>query len=360
MTIRNMRRALLASFMTISVISLTGAAKAQEFHKGKRVTMVVGLAPGGGLDIMARLFSKHLARHIPGSPEIVVQNMPGAAGATAMNFMATKAPKDGFTVIYDSWTPLEQIIKAPHVNYDYTKMSYLGALRGGPWMLFARKSVVPGGLNDPKDIIKATDLVYGGQQPALILDIHGRLALNMLKLKYKDVHGYQGAAAIRFAMERNEVQVTTHGLQGYRQGVEQTLVKNGVAAPLFYFQRRDENGNYVPSPLINDMPAFQDVYRDLIGPERTGIDWEALELLTDLYGSASNFVWGPPNMEQAAIEPLRKAIASTMVDPEFIAEQNSLFGFPHEYLTPSEAQKIIARINTVSPQLVEYFSKMMH
>ena len=89
-------------------------------------------------------------------------------------------------------------------------------------MLFARRSVVPGGLKDPKDIIKATELVYGGQQPALILDMHGRLALNMLKLPYKYVHGYQGAAAIRFAMERNEVQVTTHGLQGYRQGVEQT------------------------------------------------------------------------------------------------------------------------------------------
>ena len=158
MTMQKMQRALFASMLTISVISLTGAAKAQEFHKGKRVTMVVGLAPGGGLDIMARLFSKHLARHIPGSPDIVVQNMPGAAGATAMNFMATKAPKDGYTVIYDSWTPLEQIIKSSHVNYDYTKMTYIGALRGGPWMLFARKSVVPGGLNDPKDIIKATDL----------------------------------------------------------------------------------------------------------------------------------------------------------------------------------------------------------
>ena len=65
---------------------------------------------------MARLFSQNLARHIPGSPEIVVQNMPGAAGATAMNFMATKAPNDGFTVTYDSLTPLEQIIKAPPVN----------------------------------------------------------------------------------------------------------------------------------------------------------------------------------------------------------------------------------------------------
>ena len=132
MTIQKIRRALLASFLTISAVSMTVSTKAQEFHKGKRVTMVGGLAPGGGLDIMARLFSKNLARHIPGSPEIVVQNMPGAAGATAMNFMATKAPKDGFTIIYDSWTPLEQIIKASHVNYDYTKMSYLGALRGGP------------------------------------------------------------------------------------------------------------------------------------------------------------------------------------------------------------------------------------
>ena len=360
MVTSHLRRAFLVSFVALNTMTIAGLAQAQEFYKGKRITMIVGLAAGGGLDIMARLFSKHLAKHIPGAPDIVVQNMPGAAGATAMNFMATRAAKDGFTLIYDSWTPLEQIIKSPHVNYDYTKMSYIGALRGGPWMLFAKKSVIPGGLSDPKDILKATDLVYGGQQPALILDIHGRLALNMLNVKYKYVYGYQGAAAIRFAMERNEVHVTTHGLQGYRQGVEQTLVKNGIAVPLFYFQRRDENGNYVPSNLINDMPSFQSVYRDVIGPNQTGIDWEALELLTDLYGSASNFVWGPPNMDPRAIEPLRAAVAKTMADPEFIAEQNALFGFPHEYLTPSEAQKIISRINTVSPQLIEYFSKLMH
>lgn len=352
---------LLASWSVLAGLAFIAAtpAIAQDFYKGKRLSMIVGLAPGGGLDLQARMFSRHLARHIEGSPAITVQNMPGAAGATSMNFMAQRAPKDGSTIIYDSWTPLEQVIKSPHVSYDYAKMTFIGALRGGPWMMFARKSAAPSGLDKPTDIVKAQGLVYGGQQPALILDMHGRLALDMLKVNYKYVHGYQGAAAIRLAMERDEVHVTTHGLQGYRSGVEQTLVKNGVAIPLWYFQRRDADGRYVPSPLVNDMPAFLDVYRQLRGDPRGGIEWEALELLTDFYGSASNFVWGPEGMDPAAIEPLRKAFALTMADPEFIAEQNQVFGFPHENLPLAEASKIIARLGHVSPALVEFFNKLM-
>lgn len=355
-----MRNSRLVTVLLLAIASSTlpSPTLAQEVFKGKRISFIVGLAAGGGIDLIARMFARHFVKHIDGNPTIVVQNMPGAAGATAMNFIAQRAPKDGTTIIYDSWTPLEQIIKSPHVQYDYTKMTYVGGLRGGPWMLFARKSVLPGGLNRPADIVKAKELVYGGQQPSLILDIHGRLSLNMLKINYKYVHGYQGAAAIRTAMERDEVHVTTHGLQGYRAGVEPTLVKSGIAIPLWYFQRRDPTGRYVPSPLVNDMPAFQDVYTEVHGSDRSSIEWKALELLSDLYG-ASNFVLGPQGMDPAATAALREAMAKTMTDADFLAEQNKVFGFPHEYVALDEVQNIVAKIGTVRPELVEFFQKLM-
>jgi len=355
-----MQKSRLATLLLLAAAGslLSAPTRAQEFYRGKRISFVVGLAAGGGIDLIARMFARHFVKYVDGSPTIVVQNMPGAAGATAMNFIAQRAPKDGTTIIYDSWTPLEQIIKSPHIQYDYTKMTYVGGLRGGPWMLFARKSVVPGGLTKPADIVKARELVYGGQQPSLILDIHGRLSLNMLKINYKYVHGYQGAAAIRTAMERDEVHVTTHGLQGYRAGVEPTLVKNGVAIPLWYFQRRDVAGNYVPSPLVNDMPAFQDVYTEVHGSDRSSIEWKALELLSDLYG-ASNFVLGPQGMDGASTAILRDAMAKTMADADFVNEQKKIFGFPHEYVNLDEVQNIVAQIGAVRPELVEFFQKLM-
>lgn len=347
----------IASCLTFAINSPASAQ--QEFYRGKQLSVIVGLAPGGGIDIIARLFSRILAKHIDGAPTVIVQNMPGAAGAFAMNYMVQRAPKDGTTIIYDSWTPLDQVIKAQHVTYDYTKMEFVGALRSGPFMMFARVDSVPGGITRSADFAKAPAIVYGGQQPALILDMHGRLGLDLLKVKYKYVSGYKGAAEIRLALDRNEINVTTHGMQGYRSGVEPTLVKAGKAVPLWYFQGRDASGAYVPSALAKGMPAFQDVYRE-VGGKPEGLEWEALELLADLYGSVSNFVWGPPGMNPAAIEPLRKAFAKAMVDEEFIAEQMKLYGFTHENVGEAETKRIVGLIPNVKPELIAFFKKFMN
>jgi hypothetical protein len=276
-----------------------------------------------------------------------------------MGYMAQRAPKDGTTIIYDSWLPLVQITRPTQVGFDYRTMAFVGAMRGGPWVVFARRSAVSGGMTRPADIAKAEGLVYAGQQPALILDMHGRLGLNLLKLKYKYVSGYQGAAAIRLAIERDEAHVTTHGLQGYRSGVEPTLVKKGIVMPLYYFQRRNAGGDYVASPLIPEIPPFLDVYREVHGGKPSGIEWDALELMTDLYGNGSNFVWGPPGMIPAALAPLQKAFAATMVDPELIAEQEKTFGHKYENVTAAEAQRVMARFSSVEPRLVEFFHKFM-
>lgn len=340
-------------------LSSVGPATAQEFYRGKRLTVIVGLAAGGGIDATARMFTRHFAKHIEGAPNIVVQNMPGAAGATAMGYLGQRAPKDGTTIMFDSWMPLTQITRPTQIGFDYRTMTLIGALRGGTWIVFARKDAVAGGLSHPADIAKAQDLVYAGQQPALILDMHGRLSLNLLKLRYKYVSGYPGATAIRLALERGEAHVTTHGLQGYRSGVEPTLVKNGTVMPLYYFQRRSLTGDYLVSPLVPEIPPFLDVYREVHGGRPSGTEWDALELITDLYGNASNFVWGPPGMDPAALPPLRKAFAAAMVDPEFLAEQEKTTGHRHEHVSAAEIQQIMARFGNVEPRLVEFFQKFM-
>lgn len=353
------RKQTLAIALAAGMIACTTSQiPAQGFYQGKQVTLLVGPAAGGGIDTIARLFAKTFSKKLEGAPTLVVQNMPGAGGAAALAHLAQRAPKDGTVIIYDVWLPLVQITRPTQVRFDYATLSFVGAVRGGPWVVFARKDVVPGGMTKPADIAKASTLVYAGQQPSLVLDIYGRVGLNLLKAKYKYVSGYPAAPAIRVAIERDEANVTTHGLQGYRSGVEPTLVKNGVVVPVWYFQRRDAKGAYVSSPLVPEMTSFLDLYRQIHGSGPSGFEWEAFELLNDLYGNASNFVWGPPGMEPAALPPLQKAFAATLLDPEFIAEQKKMFGLVYENVPAEEAEKIVARIGNVDPKMIEYFLKL--
>lgn len=336
---------------------LTAAAQ-QPSYRGKTITVIVGLAPGGGTDIMARIFSKALSKNIEGDASVVVQNMPGAAGITAMNYMYSRASKDGSTIIYDAWTPVEHVVKSQHVRHDYSQMSFIGALRGGPYMMFARTDSVTGGIKNSIDFLKAPSIIYGGQQPALILDMHGRLALDLLKVKYKYISGYKGAADIRVAIDRNEVNVTTHGMQGYRSGVEPTLVKSGTVVPLWYFPGRDKTGSFVPSELAKDMPMFQDIYISS-GGSPIGVQWEALELLSDLHTSVTNFVWGPPAMEPIALNEIKKAFAKSLEDKDFIAEQTKLYGYSHQNVPAEDAKRILDLVSNVKPELSEFLRKFM-
>ena len=162
--------------------------------------------------------------------------------------------------------------------------------------MFARKDIVPGGLLDPADLTKAKDLVYGGQQPFVPLDLHGRMALTLLGVNYKYVRGYVGAVAIRLAIEKGEANVTTHALQGYRAGVEPTLVRDVVVVPLWHFPARDTQGHYQNNPMTPEMPSFVEVLQRVNPRQPSGIEWEAFELLSTLYGNLSNVIWGPPEM----------------------------------------------------------------
>jgi len=353
------RLALVIALFLTACPFMSSAASAQPYYKDKTLTFVVGFAAGGGMDLPARLFVRHLKKTLEGSPTIVVQNMPGAAGGVALNYLSEVAQKDGLTVAFDSWSPIAQIAGIPGARYDYTKMTIVAALRSAPYVMFARKDIVPGGLTDPAGIVKAKGFVYAGQQPSLVLDLHGRLSLDVLKADYRYVKGYRGATDIRLAIERGEAHVTTHGLQGYREGVEPNMVKKGIAVPLWYFQRKGPDGRYVDSPLVQDMKPFLEVYRRARGGEPSGIEWDALETLSTFYGVTQQFVWGPPGMDPRALAELREAFYKTVADPESIAEQEKIFGFRYEAVDIKEAESVVAKLKSVDPKLVAFFKKYM-
>lgn len=348
-----------AAISTIAVLVSIGNAKAEDYFKDKRISVVIGFAPGGGMDTVGRMFVRYFAKHVPGAPNFVVQNMPGAGAMLARNYMSNRAPKDGSVIFYDSWNPMPQIVKLQQVRYDYAKYTYIGGLRGSGFMMFGRKDLLPSGMKHPRDIAKAGNIIYVGQAPTLTLDMFGRLSLNLLGVKYKYVPGYKGAAAVRLAVGRAEGNVTTHGLQGYRSGVAPTMGKAGTVMPLWYFPHRDESGKFVPIPAIKEMPSFSDVHQAIIGGTNDSIEWKAMELLSDIFGSGPNYVWGPPGMDPKATEDLRKAFIATMSDKAYQDEQQTIFGYVHESVPKSAVDKVIESFGNIDARVVDYIAKIL-
>src|SRR5215813_6492838 len=142
----------LAGCVIAATLAFASEARAQgEFYAGKRLTIIVGLEAGGTVDTLARTFAVQLRKHIPGSPTIVVQNMPGAGGSAATNYLQERAAPDGLTILYGPWDPLAQALSDPILRARYEDFEYLGGT-GDIRVNYARTDMIPGGLRSPRDI----------------------------------------------------------------------------------------------------------------------------------------------------------------------------------------------------------------
>ncbi len=350
-------RAALSALAILSIFASSGAS-ALDYYRGKTVNLVVGFAAGGGMDVPTRLFARYLGKHLHGAT-VVVRNMPGAGGMIALNNLYSRADRDGTSILFDSWAPVNAIVGAEGIKFDYRKFTLITGLKTGPYVMFARKDLLPGGLQDPADLTKVKSLIYGGQQPFVPLDLHGRMALTLLGVEYKYVRGYMGAVAIRMAIEKGETNITTHALQGYRAGVEPVMVRDGVVVPLWHFPSRDAQGSYHNNPLTPEIPSFVEVLRRVKPGQQSGIEWEAFELLSTLYGTVSNMIWGPPDMNPEAADEMRQAFLAATTDAESIAEQHKLFGFNYAPVADAETRKTIDVLENVEPKLKDFYREFV-
>ncbi|MGE3246893.1 MAG: Bug family tripartite tricarboxylate transporter substrate binding protein [Beijerinckiaceae bacterium] len=323
----------------------------------KDIRAIVGFPAGGGVDTSARLFFRYFAKHNDGKAP-VIQSMPGAAGVIALNYAAARAPRDGSEIVFDIWSPvILQLTKQKNVRYDYTKLSIIGAMTSGSYLMFTRKAAVPGGVAQPGDLLKGKGLIFAGQNPRLVLDIYGRLALNLLGVDYKYVPGYRGAPARLLAIRRNEADIATVALQGYRAAAEPQLVKTGHAVPLWYFANEDAKGNAVKDPNITDIPMFRDVYAKVKGKAPSGPVWDALRLMSRVTGQY--IVVGPPGMDKGELERLRKAFYATVADKEYQKEAQRILGFETPGVKLEDALKLIDEVSKADPAAVAEIAKLM-
>lgn len=183
-------------------VTPTYAQSAAEFYAGKQITFIVGASTGGGYDTQARLVARHLGKHVPGNPTIIVQNMPGAGSLAAANYIYNVAAKDGSVIalvmrgmlLIKNWSPAS-------VRFDLGRLNWIGSINSEvaltvAWHTAPHKTV--------KDLFDK-ELIVGGTT-GVDPETTPRLFNALLGTKFKIVNGYPGTTEIILAMERGEVQ----------------------------------------------------------------------------------------------------------------------------------------------------------
>ena len=179
------------------------AVRAADFYRDKTLTLIVGFAPGGGVDTTARVVARHLVRFIPGAPSIVVQNMEGAAGLVAMNYVAKRVAADGLTIAMPgrSWY-VEGALHGPGVGFDVDKVSFIGSPGGVNSGLYVRTATGIDSLAALKSSLRALTFgTLGSTTPTAMVPALLARAGYPIKL----VSGYVSTARILVALEQGEI-----------------------------------------------------------------------------------------------------------------------------------------------------------
>ena len=347
-------KSLAAATAALALSAVSTAPADAQYYKGKSITMLVGFGAGSGVTTTARVFSKHLGKHIPGNPNVVVKNLPGAGSVKANNFVYEKAKPDGLTVIYGPVFAFNEIISAPGVRFKFSNFTYIGGTFAAERLMFMRRDAVPGGAKTSADIMKAKNLRMVAGAASTILSLYSRPALDLLGVKYIYIPGHRGGGAVRNAVRNGTGNIAAHGLSGYRAAVQRTQVKDGTAMPLWYFPLKNPDGSFQKkSATVTDMPNYLDVYREVHGKEPSGPHWKFFNLVAEL-DTLQWAMFGPPNMNKQAAADLIKGFESANGDPALQAQYKKIVGSGHELHSRAFAAKYFETIKNIDPAMVKY------
>lgn len=326
------RRGLIA---LAAALALPGLAWAQaNFYDGKTITVVIG-ASGGSLEIAARTVSRHLGKHIPGNPAVVVQNMPGGAHLVATNNVFNAAKPDGLTLLANNPTVgIAQLTKVDAARFDLRKFQWLGS-SGADGVALSIRPDLP---YKSWDELKKADreLVVGTTGPGSNAHDFPLLLKEFAGAKFKLVSGYPANADILLAVERKEVDVwaafaTTIKLAADR-GAVRPLVRGRVAIPGF-----------------EKLPVDEDLATSPVGKAIMGIRAAPLAI-----GRAFA---APPGTPADRMRILREAFAKAVKDPEFLAE-SAKAKIEVGYISPEEVlrmfQGLLEQPPEVQKEMVKY------
>ena len=331
--VRRRFRAGIMAVLGIGVASVSARAdQVADFYHGKTLNLIIGTSSGNDYDTRGRLLARHLGHHIPGEPTIIPQNMPGAGGIKAANYLATIAPHDGTTLhMIMSNMMSSEAIGAQGVQFDARKFFWVGTTSSTPnvtvsWYKSGVTSI---------EQVKSQQLIVGAPNgTAGVLYV---TAMNgLLGTKFKLVTGYPGGNEVNLALERGEIDGRASNSWASWKSTHPDWVKDKKIIVLVQvgLQR---------APDLVDVPLLLELAKN-------DMDRQVLTFLSADTAIARSLVVTPDTPPER-VEALRRAFDATMRDPEFLAEADkALLDIGPK--TGEEAQKIADSIVNTPPDVV--------
>jgi len=276
-----------------------------DFYRGKQIDIVVGSSAGGGYDTYARLIARHFGAHIPGNPEIVVQNMPGAGSNKATGYVYSVAPKDGTAIgaVFPG-AMLDPLIGDAQVQHDPNKLIYLGSANSDVYICFVRSDAPA---KTFQDVFTHEVIVGASNTGGTTRDLPAMLN-NLIGTKFRIVSGYAGSKEITLAIERNEV----NGACGLGWTGLPAMHPDwfGAKKLMTVLVQLDMKGH----PELNAMGVPLSMQFAKTDDER-----HVMELLESQGRFGRPYVL-PPGVPDERVAALRQAFMATLRDPALIAD----------------------------------------
>ena len=321
-------------FVLMFLAALAPATALAQYYAGKTVTMVVGYKTGGGYDATARVLARHLPKHIPGKPTIIVQNMPGANSLIAANHVYNVAKPDGLTIgTFNRNLPLAQLLKVEGVKFDMTKFAWIGSAASESTVLAIRSDLSYRTFEDLKKAGKT--VVIGATGPGANTYDFPLLLKELLGLNLKIVSGYSSSSDIMLAIERKEVDGRAGSYSSVRPFIDRKLVHPVIRA------RATEPG-------IEHLPVDEN-----LAPNARAKAVMALRSAPEVLGRP--YVMHP-NTPAEHLKVMREAFASAIKDQELVAEGKKA-KMDLEFVHGDEAVKTIKEVLSQPKDVVEEFAK---
>jgi tripartite-type tricarboxylate transporter receptor subunit TctC len=291
-----------------SVFVVSTMARAQDFYKGKTVRFVVGVAPGGGYDTYTRMIARHITRYIPGNPATVVENMEGAGGLVAANYLYKRATPDGLTItMFNNSLVVQKGLGDPRIGIDFRKLGWIGAPSVGVPMCMVMGFT---GLKTLDDVLKYKKPLKVGATRAGSTGYDLPLILNKtMGTNFEVVSGYTGTATTRVALQTRELQAFCSQWESMRVTARAMLDAPGddKLIPFIISEKWED-------PEVKDLPLFKDAIKD---PRQYAMyrAWAAQMDFQRPFSVA-------PGTPKERIAILRKGLADTLKDPALLKEAN--------------------------------------
>jgi tripartite-type tricarboxylate transporter receptor subunit TctC len=332
--------------LTAFGISLAAVAAEEVNFKGKTITVLVGSEVGGGTDASARLIAPFLTKYLPGNPNVVVQNLPGASGIKALNFFVQQAKPDGLTAVNGSISMIDPITyRGANAQYDPKTLKFIGGVGRGGGAIFTSKEgaerlydkskkpvVIGSALTVPRSIM----------QPAL-------WCIEYLGWNATWIVGYHGTNEVMLALDRGEIDMTSTGnlfqiKDRLSNGQLKLVTQSGYFANGKILARQD----YGNTPLFPDQ--MKGKIKDPIAQKAYDY-WEALN-------NGDKWLALPPDAPENIVAVYREAFKKTAADPEF-REKGEKISDGFEPMTSLDVEIIAKTLADTPPAAIDYTKDLM-